>query len=380
MQEDKGDCTEMEKKFLPRKEDGIRVLGRTNGACDPLVLFWTGSGIEMMYDGTELWCEFESDYGSHEQWIAVLINGALISRQMLPKGRSRLCLLRGLSGGKQTKVTVLKEVQAMPGDEKAYLAICGLYGDGTMKLPPEPSCKIEFIGDSITSGEGSYGAQAEEDWISMWFSATHAYPYLVTSRLGAECRIVSQSGYGLCCAWDNNPDNNIPAYYEQVCGVLCGERNETLGAKNAYDFTSWQPDYVVINLGTNDAAAFSQPEWKEESSGRSKKMRFDKNGFPAEEDFNEIKDGTVKFLKKVRKHNPKAMIFWAFGLMGTLTAPAIKAGIAEYGKLSGDSAVCYLELPEISGDSIGARSHPGVLGHQAAADALYQAITKHKIR
>ena len=356
------------------------IAGRTGAGRNPLVLFWTGSGVEFCYEGTEVWCEFESDYSCYEQWIAVYVNGALLSRQMLHKGRQQVCLFRNLQMKKINHVKVVKEVQAMPGDEDAYLAIHGFYGDGTFCKVPEPECRIEFVGDSITSGEGSYGSTAEQDWVSMWFSATQAYPHMVAKRLNADCRVFSQSGYGVYCAYDNNLDHVMPLYYEQVCGVLEGDRNQRLGAGEAYDFSEWQPDYVVINLGTNDAAAFSQPEWKEESSGRSKKMRFDKNGFPAEEDFNEIKDCTVKFLKKVRKHNPKAMIFWAFGLMGTLTAPAIKAGIAEYGKLSGDSAVCYLELPEISGDSIGARSHPGVLGHQAAADALYQAITEHKIR
>ena len=41
------------------------------------------------------------------------------------------------------------------------------------------------------------------------------------------------------------------------------EINERLGTHNDYDFSSWQPDIVIVNLGTNDEA-FNNPEWKDE--------------------------------------------------------------------------------------------------------------------
>ena len=34
----------------------VRVLGRCAGT-DPLTLFWTGSGIELLFTGSELWVE-----------------------------------------------------------------------------------------------------------------------------------------------------------------------------------------------------------------------------------------------------------------------------------------------------------------------------------
>ncbi len=363
-----------EKKFLLSEAKGLRVLGRTTKDREPLVLFWTGSGFEAEYDGTELWCEFETDYSCYEQWIAVLINGALISRQMLPKGRQKICLFRNMQARKRNHIRVVKEVQAMPGDEAAFLAVHALYGDGEFFAQKEPSCRIEFIGDSITSGEGSYGSAAEGDWIAMWFSTTHTYPYLLSERLGAEYRIVSQSGYGVCCAWNNNPDNVIPAFYEQICGVLGGERNERLGAKQEYDFNAWQPDYIVINLGTNDAVAFEQPEWYDEATGRKKKMQKDENGLPRKECSDEIKSCVTAFLFKVRKHNRAAKILWCYGMMGDLVECAVKGGVSEYKEQSGDEEVYYVKLEEITGDRIGARSHPSLLGQQAAAETLYKKI------
>ena len=36
-------------------------------------------------------------------------------------------------------------------------------------------------------------------------------------------------------------ENKIPPFYTQVCGLLTGERNASLGALEDYDFEAWQP-------------------------------------------------------------------------------------------------------------------------------------------
>ena len=97
------------------------------------------------------------------------------------------------------------------------------------------------MGDSITSGEGTVGAVYEEDWISAFFSAENTYPRMVADALSAEYRVVSQSGWGIVTGWDGNVENKIPPFYTQVCGLLTGERNASLGALEDYDFEAWQP-------------------------------------------------------------------------------------------------------------------------------------------
>lgn len=106
---------------------------------------------------------------------------------------------------------------------------------------PEPKYRLEFVGDSITSGEGTVGAVYEEDWISAFFSAMNTYPRMVADALSAEYRVVSQSGWGIVTGWDGNVENKIPPFYTQVCGLLTGERNASLGALEDYDFEAWQP-------------------------------------------------------------------------------------------------------------------------------------------
>lgn len=357
----------------PEEIKELRILGRTVKR-HPLPLFWTGSGFECNYDGTELWCEFESDYSCYEQWIAIYVNGALMARQMLNKGRQQVCLYRNMATRKVNHVKVLKEVQAMPEDPDTCLLLYGLWGDGEFHPLPEPKCRFEFIGDSITSGEGSIGSTAEQDWISMWFSAGRTYPYLVSERFGAEYRVLSQSGFGVYCAYDNNLDHVIPRAYEQVCGTLTGEKNKALGAWEKHDFSSWQPDYIIINLGTNDGGAFHNPEWTDEATGRRNKMEYGPDGVPEPACLEKIRQAVTEFLVLVRKNNPKAQIVWAYGLMGTVVESAITEGIESFRRMSGDKKVHYIRLDEIRDEEIGARSHPGELGHKAAAESICRKI------
>ena len=48
----------------------------------------------------------------------------------------------------------------------------------------------------------------------------------------------------------------------------------------------------------------------------------------------------------------------------------LRDGLDQYRTVSGDERVYLLELPEARGDTIGARQHPGVAAHRAAANCL----------
>ena len=90
-----------------------RVLGRTAESADPLHLFWTGSALELNLRATELWVTFESSYMVFENWVDVMVNGALIQRFMVPKGRSSICLFRGMDRNMTRNVRIVRDTQAM---------------------------------------------------------------------------------------------------------------------------------------------------------------------------------------------------------------------------------------------------------------------------
>nr|WP_275440375.1 SGNH/GDSL hydrolase family protein [Paenibacillus sp. ACRRY] len=348
----------------------LKVHGRTTEQRTPLTLFWTGSAIELRVTGSELWVEVESDYDIYEPWISILINGVPVSRQMVTAGRYWICVFRGMSEGTVKNVRIVKDVQAMSADPGCLLQFYALKSDGAFLPMEEKPYKIEFIGDSITSGEGAIGARAEEDWIPMWFSAIHNYTYMTAEAMNADYRVVSQSGWGVLTSWDNNPNNNIPDYYEQVCGLLAGENNQALGAGDQHDFESWQPDVVVINLGSNDGGAFQTPEWRDPVTGKVHKQRLNDDGSYHEEDLTAFENAVDRFLVKLRKNNPKAQLVWAYGMLGSPMMPAIYRAVDRYTKRTGDRMVSILQLPDTTEETIGARTHPGELSHRRAAETL----------
>jgi lysophospholipase L1-like esterase len=354
--------------------ENLKVHGRTTGCLSPLTLFLTGSAIEVNAKGSELWIEVEADYDIYEPWISIVINSVPVSRRMLTAGRYWICIFRGMNENVMKNVRIVKDVQAMSGDPGCYMQIHAIKFDGEFLPVEEKPYKFEFIGDSITSGEGTIGSKAEEDWIPMWFSALNNYAAMTAEAMNAEYRIISQSGWGVLTSWDNNPNDNIPEYYEKVCGLLTGEKNENLGAFKENDFESWQPDVVVVNLGTNDEGAFNSPEWKDEVTGETYKQKLNEDGTFNEKDLESFEEAVENFLIKLRKYNKKANIIWVYGMLGMTMMPAIYRAVDIYTKKTGDKKVSVFQLPNTVEETVGARSHPGILSHEKAAKVLVENI------
>ncbi len=359
-----------EYKLNEIEKECLKVWGRTTGCLEPLTVFWTSGGIELNVKASEVWIELEVDYNFYEPWASVLVNGAQVSRQMLSKGRYWMCLFRSMNPEVAKTVRFMRDLQAMSEDTGTMIQIHAVRTDGELMPVKERPYKLEFIGDSITSGEGTIGAKEELDWIPMFFSSVHDYATLVSDACNAECHIISQSGWGVLTSWDNNPNCALPDYYEKVCGLMKGERNQKLGALDDYDFASWQPDAVVINLGTNDGGALGQPEWKDPVTGETFKQHQDENGQMIPEDADRLSNAIAAFLEKLRKYNPKAELVWVYGMLGPLMTPYIREGIRRYQIKSGDAKVSFVLLPETTDASVGSRTHPGQKNHMEAAEVL----------
>ncbi|MBQ8639906.1 MAG: GDSL family lipase [Lachnospiraceae bacterium] len=358
------------REILLKDTEQVRLVGRTAASREPGILFWTGSRVLLHVTGSELWVKLEADYETCEPWINIMINGVSVSRQMVQKGISWICVFRGMDAAKAKTVEIVKETQAMSGDPKHLLAVWAFRLDGELLPVEEKKCRLEFIGDSITSGEGAIGSVSEEEWISMWFSSERNYAWLTARALDAEYHVLSQSGWGVLSSWDNNPNGTLPGCYEQICGLQTGEQNHANGADQPWDFSSWQPDAVVINLGTNDGGAFNSPAYTDPVTGEVFKQKLLEDGSFDPADLARFQAAVVDFLKKLRRCNPKAKLVWVYGMLGIPMEPAIRAAVEQYRQESGDQEVSYLRLPDTDETSVGARSHPGYLSHERAAETL----------
>ncbi|MCK9170243.1 MAG: SGNH/GDSL hydrolase family protein [Treponema sp.] len=360
----------------------LHILGRT-GSCKQkkmLPLFWTGSGIECRLKSGSLWVELESSYSIYEPWVSVRLNGSQVARFIVERGRRWYCLYQNVSSEKERTVQLLKDTQPMPDDPDHVLILHALRVTDNAEFLPVAAKKLvmEFVGDSITTGEGLAGTPDEMEWLPSWMTTHHNYACLTAQELDADFRIVSQSGWGIVTGWDNNIHNNIPAYYRQVCGVVPGGYYERLGARNLYDFSVSPADVVVINLGTNDEVAFSQNAWIDPSDGRAYKMSLDETGQPCSSDTEKITVGVKSFLHTVHESNPNAYLFWCFGMCDVpLLSPCIRRSVSEYKQEDNNSRVSVVELPSMSlekENEHGSRCHPGPVTHLRAAQRIVEAV------
>lgn len=140
-----------------------------------------------------------------------------------------------------------------------------------LHLPPVPSRRIEFNGDSIMAGfcnlcedpievftpTLSYTGhrvplhsplvKADDYGMNPWGykqeSFVRSWPSLVCNSLHSTCHTMAWSGFGMvhhCC----EGEIHIPDIFPSTLG--------SDGTSPAWNFSSWIPDAVVINLGTND--------------------------------------------------------------------------------------------------------------------------------
>jgi len=355
------------------ENENIVVHGRTIESRDPAYLVWSGSSIEMNVKASELQILIEGEYDYQENWIAIEINGEIISRRMISKEKEWITIFRNINPENIVNVKIINEVQAMNLDSHHCIKVYEVKLDGEIFPVEKKDLKIEFIGDSVTSAEGTIGAKKEMDWISMFFSHTRSYPYLVSKKLDADYKIVSQSGWGAFHSWDNQPKCAVPLYYEEICSLVDGDYFKELGFKNKYDFSKWQPDFIVINLGTNDDMAFNNDAYTDPLTGEVHKLK--KNGESYDkEDLEKVRLAMLSFLEKVRKNNENAVIIWAFGILGEGMAPAIKGALEEFN----DDKAFYLSLPELTEKEKGSRMHPGLKAHKKMAKIISKFIKDYR--
>ena len=347
-----------------------RILGRNvyKNDDEQLALFWGGAALEVNIKAREIWACISTTYDNLEQWLAVEVNGAPVSRFILNKEKTWYCLARNMNPQKENLISIIKDTQPLNEDSTHSLVIhaLGLDEAGDF-VPVKPrSFSIEFIGDSITAGEGTVGAPEEMDWISQWMSASKTYAVRVAKLMNADWNTMGKSGWGICWAWDGNRDCKIPPHYEQVCSVLKDANSVALGSQGKWDFNSGRgSDFVVINLGTNDESGLQQVALQSTVSE------------PVEGPQKEIISSVKQFLIVIRSHNPSAKILWCWGMLPLQTVPAlIQKGVDEYKTNTGDKNVYTLELDSLfelekTPQEKGSRGHPGIKTHQAAAKKIY---------
>lgn len=343
-------------------EENAKLIGRTY--LNDEGTLWcalSGSGAEFEFTGKNLDIMIESDKvtstgpRSHYSRIAILVDGERVVDDMLNDTIKKYSPIQG-----DTEVT--KTVQIIKLSETAMSCFGVLpiqLEEGASIKPTEPkSHKIEFIGDSITCGYGVDDEDPTHAFDTSTEDVTRAYAYKTAQNLGADYSMFSISGWGIISGWTGNgeqhPEQQIPLYYEKQA-FSYGGFDDVEAQSLDWDFSSYQPDLVVINLGTNDDSYCKSYEDK-------------RAAYVA---------GYVEFLKTVRKNNPDARILCVLGIMGDALYPSVEKAVSDYSAETGDTNISAFHLePQKPEDGLVADYHPTEVTHTKAADALTAEIKR----
>ncbi|MBP5183758.1 MAG: GDSL family lipase [Lachnospiraceae bacterium] len=319
-------------------------------------LGWSGSRVTFKFSGTRASVRVKSDAGAMDEHIyarvAVFLNNAEKPSEvvMLTDDETTLVLFESKTC-KTVTITLMKYSEAAFG----YCGIEYFEIDGFLEKPDvRKRRKIEFIGDSITCG---YGVEAENelcDFRTDTENPTKSYSLKLAGALDAEVNMVCWSGNGIISKWVEETatepltDDLMPVLYPytdlSLCKRLYGDNEEKY---EKWDFSSYVPELIIINLGTNDCS------WCKDIPER--KLEF--------------KRLYVDFLAKVREYNPKAKIVSVFGTMDDRLTKEIEAAVEE--RKAADDNVFFIDLPmQDSADGMGANYHPSATTHRKTAEFL----------
>ena len=341
--------------FLPDSSH-IKPMGRTLFFDDQLILCYSSTGAEFNINAKRLDITITGDSNArmtvdngYAARIAVFVNGERKLDEMILSPTQTFTVF----DDKQPTaglVRVLKISEA----SSSIAAISKITTDkqGTISSTAASPLKIEFIGDSITCGYGVDDPDRNHHFKTSTEDNTKTYAYKTAQNLDADYSMLSVSGWGIISGYSENgakqASSQLPRYYDRLAvswtNINCVDPKVV-----RWDFTTFIPDVIVINLGTNDATY---------TKGNSTKI-------------DEYKEAYSAFLKDIRSKNPDAQIICSLGMMGQDLCNAVKAVVDSYSTLTGDTKVSFLKFANQNmSDGIVADWHPSEKTHEKAATLL----------
>ena len=204
------------------------------------VISWPGTYVKFNFLGSDIAVTLDDQYGKN--YFSAFIDEDFDNPVILDldAGEKTYPIATGLKQGKHS-LMLYKRTEGEEG--RTQLKSFTLSEGGKLLRPPaRPKRRIEFYGDSITSGMGNEAALEAADDVLAEKNNFLSYSSIAARKLNAEYVTVSQSGIGIMVSWF---DFIMPNFYDQLSAV--GDND------SQWDFSEWTPQVVVVNLFQNDS-------------------------------------------------------------------------------------------------------------------------------
>ncbi|WP_288414087.1 SGNH/GDSL hydrolase family protein [uncultured Sphingomonas sp.] len=306
---------------------------------------WPGSYFEGAFRGKAV----DLVVGPGDVSLRVAVDGAAPVALVRPApGRYRVAAPS--AGQHRIRVDVVSESQAGP------TAFGGLYAPaGTMPLPAPatPRRAIEFIGDSHTVGYGNTSTSRDCSEQQVWETTdtSQGIAGQLSRRYGTAYRVNAISGRGIVRNYGGFAAPTVPDAYPYAL----------FDGKTPADDAGWQPQVIVIALGTNDFTTPLKPDerWKTRDALHA-----------------DYEARYVRFVQDLRRRNPRAFfVLWATDLAeGEIAREVAKVG--DRLRASGETRLAVVPVTGLSFG--GCHFHPNVADDAKIADAIGKAIDGRK--
>lgn len=357
-------------------KDKVKTIGRTfyDNEKEILLMNWTCSGMEVQFQGKYLmgnfyaWSGVEIDGVPFDEnapkrtvwpYIAVFLDNVEEPYRVIHLSKERETYL--LYEGADEETHTIRIVK-LTEQYKTKVGFAHFLMDGELCLPKEIIKKkqIEFVGDSITCGFGNMTTEKDRFFFSEDENGWMSHGAIAARMLDMDCQMICISG--IC----SSQRKGIPQEYAMnelypYTDLVYHNAMKKSQEPEKWDFTGHPSDYVVLNLGTNDATAIMlSPEQEQKSEIEAFYREY------------------LAFIKEIRKLNGAGTwIICALGSMDYYLYYDIVQIVEKYKQESGDNAISCFRYKKMSVmDPIGACNHPHVITQQKMAKEIAEEIKR----
>ncbi len=325
--------------FIPARHPHIYSEGRIgqNETTGTSEIYWPGSFVSLCFQGDSISAVLEDEKG--ENYFNVLVDGEQLKVLHLEKGIHEYSLASGLSHGIHT-LELHKRNDWTYGFSRFYSF--SMRGSKTYAREKK-KLMIEFYGNSITTGYGNEDYSGKDRPTGDYSNNYLAYGAITARNLDAEYACISHSGIGILISWHE---------------LIMSEEYDRLNPADSlshWDFSTNNPDFVVVNLFQNDS-------WLIENPNHEQYIRRFGDTRPGEE---AIISAYADFLGLLRKARPGAQIICLLGNMDVTKEGSPWPGYVEQAaeRTGGDIEMLFLPYKNSPG-------HPKLEEQQAIAGSL----------
>lgn len=305
------------------------------------IFAWSGCSIAISFKGTSVSAKLKPvNPNMIDNWVNIIVD----NNKSVPLNinEEKNYILASNLENNEHKVEIFKRTEALCG-ELQFMGFKLPEGAKLLAPPSTSERKIEIIGDSITCGYSNEATCVEDGFKESQENNYLTYGPITARNLSAELNIISWSGKGMYQNYDGVRDIEMPKLYLRTLP----EREDS-----TWNFNSYTPSVVVINLGTNDFSVDTI-------------------------DISKYVSTYKEFVTNLRKNYTKAHIFCTIGPMNQNPGEYVDKMVKEL-KNGGDEHIHYLEFEpqDIDVNGVGGDWHPSLKTHAIMAELLTEEIRK----